>query len=275
MGSRPSSFKKGGGYLNEVDVTLVGYTFEVGDEAVIKKGARKGETFTPLSFVPEFQVDGEDETKTQRLLIGDAEFFGDVSDDGRTLYTPEGQGISARSEAGLFIASLCDGGFPEEQFSDDETEINFEPAIGCRMRLVQQINAEKTARQGKQKGKDGKEYDRKDLLVQTVHDLPGPAVKGKTNGKAATPAKGAKGAKGKASGPSEDEIAELASETILALVGEKGKLAKSKLSMGFLKALMKDPNRDAAREWALDDDNLGSVEGISYNKKTQTLTLDE
>lgn len=278
MGARPSSFKKGGGYLNEVDVTLVGYTFEVGEPSKIKKGDRKGEDFTPLSLVPQFEVDGDDaskdEPKTQRLLIGDAEAFGEVSEDGLTLATPDGQGISSKSEAGLFIASLCANGFPETRFSDDDSEINFEPMIGTRMRLVQQTNVEKTKRQGKQKGKDGKEYDRRDLLVATVHELPGEKkAAGKTGAKPGASSKSA--AKGKKA--DDVDIAELAGETLRDILSEAkdNTIAKSKLSMAVLKKLTRDENRETVREWLFDDDNLGSVEGVTYNAKKQTITLDD
>lgn len=284
MGARPSSFKKGGGYLNEVDATIVGYTFEVGEEAVIKKGARKGETFTPLSLVPQFEVDGDDESKdepkTQRLLIGDANAYGDVEDDDHTLLTPEGQAIGAKSEAGLFIASLCspiDGGdgFDEELFDDDAEKINFEPMIGTRVRLVQQVNAEKTARQGKQVGKNKKEYDRKDLLVQSVlESAPAKPAKG---GKAAVkPAPAGKPAKGGKPAKVAD-VSEKAVDTLKEILSESKDqtLAKSKLSMAVLKKLMKDSDREAVREWLFDDDNLGGIDGVTFNPKKQTITLDD
>lgn len=279
MGARPSSFKKGGGYLNEVDATIVGYTWLVGEESEIKKGSRKGESFTPLSLVPEFQVDGEDETKTQRLLLGDASAYGEVTDDDQVLQTPDGQGIGARSEVGIFIQSLVDGGFPEELFSDDPESIDYRPMIGTRVRLVQEVNQEKTKRQGQQKGKDGKLYDRKDLKVATVHALP-----------EAKPAKGAKGAKpaaaaskvapakgkGKQAEP-EVDVAELAGETIREILGEQkdNTIAVSKVSMAVLKKLNKDPNRDDVREWLIDSDNYENIEGVTYNAKKGTLTLDE
>lgn len=274
MGARPSSFKKGGGYLNEVDVEIIGYTFEVGDEALVKKGPRKGETFTPLSLVPEFKVDGDDEPKTQRLLIGNADAYGDIEDDGHTLLTPDGQAIGAKSEAGLFIASLCDGGFDETLFDDDDTRINFEPMIGTRCRLVQQTNEEKTKRQGRQKGKDGKEYDRKDLLVQTVHAAPDAKSAGKTTSKGASKSAKPSAKPGKAKAV---DVAELAAETLRAICGEQkdNTIAKSKLSMAVLKKLMKDENREAVREWLFDDDNLAGLDGFTFNPKKQTITLDE
>ena len=265
-------FKRGGGYLNEVDVTIVGYQWTVGDEATIKKGSRKGETFTPLSLEPEFLVDGEDEPKTQRLLLGDANGYGEVTDDGAVLQTPDGQGIGERSEVGIFLQSLISGGFDGDLFGDDETAIDLRPMIGARVRLVQEVNVEKTKRQGKQQGKDGKEYDRRDLKVATFHGMAEAAPKAKAGAK---PAAGKDAPKGKKE-PVVD-IAELATATLLEILSEQkdNSIAKSKLSMAILKKLNKDANREAVREWLFDDDNLEGIDGVDYNKKKGTLTVSE
>lgn len=267
MGARPSSFKRGGGYLNEVDATIVGYQWLVGDTVAIKSGQRKGEDFTPLSLVPEFLVDGEDEPKTQRLLLGDASGYGDVSEDGFVLATPDGQGIGAKSEVGVFLASLVAGGFPEDLFADDPDEIDLQPMIGTRVRLIQEVNPNKKKQVNK---KTKKEYDGRDLKVATVHALPSEApAAGKGKGSKAAPAGKGKAAKG----PS---IGELAAEALKGILADQPKqtLPKSKVSMAVLRAVKGD-NKDAIREFLLDDDNLGSIEGVTYNEKKGTLTLDE
>lgn len=277
MGARPSSFKKGGGYLNEVDATIVGYTFEAGETTKVKKGPRKGEDFTPLSLVPQFEIDGDDESKdepkTQRLLIGDADAYGDIEEDGQVLMTPDGQSIGARSEAGIFIASLCDGGFDENLFEDSNESIDFRPMIGTRVRLVQEVNAEKTAKQGKQKGKNGQEYDRKDLKVATVHAMPEDAPAAPAKGSSKTAAKpAAKGGK-----PAKVNVGELATDTLKEILGEaKGNtMAKSKISMEVLKKLMKNPAREDVREWLSDTENISGIDGVTFNEKKGTLTLDD
>lgn len=272
----------GGGYLNGVDATLVGYTFLVGETTQIKKGERKGEDFTPLSLVPQFAVDGDDESKdepkTQRLLIGDAETIGSVEDDDQVLNLNEGQKIGKNTEAGIFLGSLCSGGFPAARFGEDPSVVDLRPAIGVRVRLVQEVNVEKTKRQGKQKGTNGKEYDRRDLKVQTVHEVPS---EGKS-GKAAKPASSNKnGSAGKNKKKDEDDvdIPELAGKTLRAILcavkGDDKEIAKSKLSMAVLKKLTNDDNREAVREWLFEDDNLAEVKGISYNKKKQIISLDD
>lgn len=289
MGARPSSFKKGGGYLNEVDATIVGYTFEIGDTTTIKSGNRKGEDFTPFSLVPQFEVDGDDESKeepkTQRLLIGDAVAMGAtdedneslLEEDGQVWLTPDGQGIGSKSEAGIFLASLVEGGFDENLFDDDDERVDFRPMIGTRVRLVQEINEEKTKRQGKQKSKkNGKEYDRKDLKVATVHALPGAAPKGAkaSSGKAAPAAAKGKDAKGGKSAKKAD-ISEKAIETLKGLLADAkdNTIVKGKLSMAVLKALTKDSDREAVREWLFDDDNLAGIDGVEFNAKKGSIKL--
>ncbi len=268
MGARPSTFKRGGGFLNNVDAVITGYQFEVGDTVQIKKGDRKGEDFTPLSLVPSFRVDGADEDVSIRLLIGDAARFGAVSDDGLTLDTPEGQSFGANSEAGIFIASLCENGFPEDRLSDDDTTINFEPIVGTRVRVVNEVNAEKTKRQGKQVNKTTKkEYDRRDLKIAEVYEVADvkPAAKAKTPAK--TTAKAPTKGNGKVSAASvKDTVEELATQTLLAILKSSGgSLPKAKLSAKVLNKLLKDPNRDAARNWLFDDANLSGIAGIAYD----------
>ena len=257
MSSRPSSYKKGGGFLNNVDVTISGYEFIAGETAPIKKGSRKGELFTPLWIVPSFLEDGADEPQTQRLLIGDAARFGEISGDGLTLNTTDGS-ISQRSEAGVFIYSLIQGGFPETSLSDDDTILNFEPVIGARGRLKQVRDPEKTARQGKRQGKDGKEYDQTVLQVDTVLDLP--STRGRVSKEAV-----------KLGSKESNKDASVATAATTALIGylEETKthtLPKSKLRIRVMTdARFKDniEYRSKVAAWLSESDNLDNIDGIS------------
>jgi hypothetical protein len=263
MGARPSSFRKGGGFLHEVDATIVDYNFFRGETVEIKRGDRKGEEFTPLSLEVAIQQDGADAPVTKRLLIADADLFGDIEDDGKTLLTPDGQSIGLKSEAGTFISSLCEGGFPEENFSEDEDRINFEPMIGTRVRLLNPVKTKdgKPVMQRKP-GKDGKQYaERGPLQIQTVHTLPEVDSK---------PAKAAKG--GKSKGPAIDDIAADVLRQILE--ANKGELAKSKLSVQILKTMGRNENRDAVKDYLTKDDNLSAIEGVTYNAKKGLISLE-
>ena len=268
MGASPSSYKKSGGPFNG-DVTITGYSFLVGNSVEIKKGVRKGELFTPLSFVPTFRVDGADEDVSKRLLISDADVYGDVSEDGLTLSDPGEKGL--RGEAALFISSLCANGFDESEFDEALDTINLEPIVGRRVRLEQVVNERKTADNGKEiwTGKDGKKHetDRKDLLVAEVY--PGEAVKavGQTSKvKAAT--------KGKVGRPAKTpSVAEEAGKALVAVLSSKGgSIPNAKLRMALLTALTgKTENRDTIITYLQNVDNVNAVEGVETDGTTIVL----
>ena len=279
MGARPSSFKKGGGFLNEVDALITGLVFESGDTYPIKKGPRKGEEFTPLSLTVSARVDGADEDVSKRLLISDATRFGDVSADGTTLATPDGQTISAFSEAGIFINSLVNpieggDGFPESRLGeDDDPEITYQPVVGTRVRFIQQERTGKRA--GTQTAKDGRVWPLKDLVVAKVYDLPQAA--GKSNGKAAKPV--GKTTKGKIETVDTDE---LAVEALLRYVQQAGgSIAKSKIRMKVLtdKAFSNDPEGRNTVATLLTGKNsdayLGGLEGVMFDAEEQTVSVIE
>src|ERR1035437_2339409 len=277
MSARPSSFKKGGGFLNEVDALITGMTFESGDTYPIKKGPRKGEEFTPLSLTVSARVDGADEDVSKRLLISDATRFGEVSADGTTLATPDGQTISAFSEAGIFINSLVNpveggDGFPEARLAEDDTEITFAPIIGTRVRFVQQVRTGTRAKMDK--GKDGKEWPARDLVVARVYDLPQAA--GKSNGKAAKPA-GKTAAKSKT--VDTDAVAVEALLRYAQAAG--GTIAKSKIRMKVLtdKAFSNDPEGRNTVATLLTGKNsdayLGGLEGVMFDADEQTVSVIE
>jgi hypothetical protein len=277
MGARPSSFKKGGGFLNEVDALITGMTFESGDTYPIKKGPRKGEEFTPLSLTVSARVDGAEEDVSKRLLISDASRFGDVSADGTTLATPDGQTISAFSEAGIFINSLVNpieggDGFPESRLGeDDDPEITYQPVVGTRVRFIQQERTGKRA--GTQTAKDGRVWPLKDLVVAKVYDLPQAA--GKSNGKAAKPV--AKAAKGKA--VDTDEVAVAALLRYAQAAG--GKIEKRHIRMKVLtdKAFSNDPEGRNTVATLLTGKNsdvyLGGLEGVMFDAEEQTVSVIE
>src|SRR6266404_1481139 len=188
MGARPSSFKRGGGFLNGVDAVITGYTWTDafnGKEFVAGKDPKtKKDKFHSLYFVLSARADGAEEDVTTTLFAGGFEDF-EVSDDGHTL-TPveDGRELGGGTAFAKLLTSLVEAGFPETNLS--ETEINYEPIIGTRVRFVQRVNAEDTKKLGKQVDKKtGKQYERKDLIIETVYDLPTSAAK--SNGKFAKP----------------------------------------------------------------------------------------
>jgi len=267
MGARPSSYKKGGGgFLNNKDVTLVGVQIEVEHDVRIKNGKRAGETWSPIKMALEFREDGASETVSTHLLIGDADRhdYGDISEDGLSLEDPKELGLRD-SEAGGFVSSLCAcAEFPEDRFDDDPTSINLSPMIGTRMRVEQLVDEKATKLQGKQKGKDGKDYDRRRLVVAQVYSVV--AVTG--------------AAKGKSKGKQAVIDVQAAADEVIALLVEKagGSLKKAQLSAKLQVSKAKFSHLNG--EWAMvsklvmtDDYLMDATDRgvIDYTPKTQMI----
>lgn len=282
MGSRPSSFRKSGGFLNNVDGVITGYTFtdEFNGEPFVpgRDPKTKREKFHALYCILSVRVDGADEDVPTTLFVGGAEDF-DVSEDGLTLTSPkagEPCSPSQNSAIGKFVASLVDAGFPADNFDEDEAVVNFEPMVGTRVRFVQRKDEETTKRLGKRKDKKtGKEYDRQDLVVDEVYEVgtgevAAPAKGAKPGGK---PKPGTKPAKGGAA--PEVDLDELTKDTLLAILGDEknNSIAKAKLSVKVLTRLMKHAKRQDVIKRIFEDEFLETEQGWAYNKAKQVVTL--
>ena len=311
MGARPSQFKKGGGFLNNVDGVITGYQFsdefngepfKPGRDPKTKKD-RFHSLYVPLSV----RVDGADEDVTTTLFAGGFDDF-NISEDGLTIwdaeYGTEEEAIAAGAEArqlgantslAKFINSLVrpvddpDNGFPEESLPEES--INFEPIIGTRVRFVQRDDESMKGKKRKDK-KTGKEYNYQNLLVSTVYSLPGaeqepaPAPKKGTKpvgkvaakplGKTATKPVAGKTGTVPPKKSEKVDIPELAQQILQTVLTESGgTTTKTKLGMKVLAKLMKQPDvRESVRTWLFDDNNLSDIEGVTYNKAKGTITLD-
>ena len=295
-GARPSAFRKGGGFLNDVDGEITNYEFTTEPEFLTKGGGkRKSKSdFNALYAVLSVRVDGADEDVETTFFVGSADEW-EISDDGKTL-TGDGN-LQATIGWGLFISSLVEHGFPENDLPEDE--VNFEPIIGWRVRFVQQTNEKATAKYGKRKAKKGKgEYDRTDVVVSQVYDYVQPTARG---GKAAlkttarptsrsvssaasrsrtTATTATSRSSGKPNGrvqeQSERHLEDDADTLLIEILGDKdGEIKRKGLTMEVTKRRMKDPNRDALRDLIFSDDYLTGAEErglIAFNQKTQTVT---
>lgn len=271
MSFRGAIKKVGGGFWSNVDGELTGYKFETFD-------SKKGETF--VSFVPEVQVDGAEAPDSRSLMLGYADRF-EISEDGRTLTAADGGPVNIPPDlpAGLFFDSLVEAGQHlniENILPDLEggQPLNVEGLIGTRFRLGQKVNVEYTARKGKQKGKDGKEYDRKDSVVLAVYSLPG-VTAAKTTA--------TKGGPKLVAGT--NEVRDKADEAIIALCqaaakadkkNATGRIPTSKLSVGVLKQLAGDKLKDAVRKLVNDEAYLtgGTERGMFvFDESESTVEL--
>ncbi len=272
MGSRPTSFKKGGGFLDGVDVVFTGYTFtdEFAGEP-FKPGKIKGldgkliDKPHTVNVLCSFRPDGATEDTPITLKMANDFDAYEVSEDGLTLTAADGGecNVNQNSSGPKFFASICVGGFDENELSDDPNSINFEPMIGTRMRLIQRTDVERTKKYGMKKDKKnpGKEYERKDLVCDQVYpgeDTPAPVKSAKTNGK--PPVKAATGKPaGKSKGVDIDDLSQTALVEILQ--ANKGEIAKNKLSQRTLltPVLKGHPNREDVRKKLADDDYLDEL----------------
>jgi hypothetical protein len=156
------------------------------------------------------------------------------------------------------------------ELEDRLTPTDYSGLIGVRCQFIQETDVEKTKQFGKQKGKEGKEYDRKNLRVESVLDLP--TAKAKTNGAAKTvAAKGTKAAKAV-------DVSDLARQVVLEVVGDQGgsiELKRIKM-LTFGKFKRNEPNyeqRDAVVAFISDNDAVIGMDGLDYDKKTNTISL--
>jgi hypothetical protein len=287
-GARPSSFKKGGGFLDGVDLVIKDYQFtdEFNGEA-FKPGKIKGADGKPmekphtLNVLLTVRVDGADEDTTTTLKA--ANNFDDwtVSEDGYTIEPADGsdQALSAGTSFAKFITSLCEADARVEGLLPEDS-INYQGIIGIRARTVQRKDEERTKKYGqKVDKKTGKGYDRKDLVVETVYELPGegqPAAKSKPAAKGgAKAAPATKTAKGKAPAAPEVSVEDLAKQTLIDIATEnKGSIAKSKISMKVLLKLGQHPQREDVRKLLFSDDFLAQEDGWGYDKAKQLVVVE-
>lgn len=289
MGARPSSFKKGGGFLNGVDARIVDYQFtdEFNGEPFKpgKDPKTKKDRFHALNFFLTVKVDGADDTINTTLFGGGFEDF-EVSNDGHVLTNPEGGEctLGAGTAVGRLLNSLIVAGFDENEFSDDPNSVDLTPIIGKRVRFVQRTNVEDTKRLGKRKGKDGKEYDRQDLVIDQYYAEAASASSSKSGStKGAAASKGA--GKGNTKKAAEVDIKVLSGETLIAILEDSdGKITKQKLGVKVLLRLKGNDAREDVRKFLFDDSNLtefadegvevdGDTKAIEFNKAKGVIEL--
>jgi hypothetical protein len=273
-GARPSTFRKPGGFLNNVDGMIIGYEFTTEFPGADPNRPRKSD-FNSLYCILSVRQDGADEDVTTTLWSGSADDF-EISADGKTLTPVEGtSGLGGTTDIARFVQSLCDNGFPETNFSEDT--INFEPMIGTRVRFVQVQQVDKNGKplmRKASKGKyKGKEFPQTATQVSHVLDLP--TVQTKANGKSAKPNGKVVATPAKVK---ESDVAKLAASTLLDILTEAdgNSIPKAKLRMKVFAALgTKHPQRDEVIKYLYDDDNLAGIDGIAYepSDKSQVISL--
>lgn len=239
MGFR-GNVKSGGGFWNNVDGKIVGYSFTQTPPG----GSGKSEW---VYFVPSIHVDGAEKATTQHLFMGSADRYS-ISKDGQTIEDANGGNVTigAKTPAGRFLLTALDNGLDEGELPDLEAgePLNLAGIVGYRVRLAQEVDAEGTRKQGKRKYKDAqgneREADRTNTVIAAVYGKEGGAKSGKP-----ALAKGAKTA------ANTNTIRDKADKVLLALIEKAGGVFNlAKLSVGVIRELQNDSDKDAVKTLA-------------------------
>ena len=280
--SRPSGFRSGGGFLNNVDGTLTGGAFWTAEELWPGQTKTREDGFIPLYYTLALRVDGAQKDITVRLFAG-GEGDWQISDDRRTLLPcREGAKFPRNSELGAFVTAMVELGFPEEDLPEDV--INYEAFDGYRVHFIQVPKLD--AKTGKQRTRTpktgayaGKTFNDTFTSVGAVYEKEASvatAVPARKAAGASRKAVAASKANGKGKGP--DIVAET-TESLLALLAEapEGSLLKAKLPVLLgrycIKTGKSTEQREEMRKLIYTEEFLASGTGWIYDATSQAITL--
>lgn len=302
MGILNAFRSSGGGFLNNVDATIVDY--QLTTEPEFGNAPKADAKVTKLWAKVTVKQDGSEDTESTHLDAGGADDFV-ISEDGHTL-TPVEAGAKLWSGTAWirFIGSAEEKGVDFGDYTPGEP-VSFTALIGQRVRLVQVKDEEAMTRaakdfkankgrarqyynaEGQKKGKDQKFYDQRTLQISEVYgQVDVPAVKA-----ASTPARATAGKKGGKPAPaaaaeSTSSVKDAAGEVLTTILqnAKDNKLSKSKVNYEVTRLYATSAfagriaERDDVRKFLYDDGNLATFaeEGIiSFDKsgKDQTIAL--
>ena len=249
---RPSDFTTGG-LIDDVDVTVSEARFVMWDYA--------GQVRDPVpALAVSMEVGGEGtpltETYTQYYSAGDARNLM-PSSDGKALDVIGGSGgLKTSSNAGQFLVSLVNAGFPEDRLL--EGDISVMDGLEAHVHRIPQPE-----RKGIVKD-PGKTREATILVVSKIHRFPWDAKKPKTTGGGSVsrmPA--AKASTGPSTAAEAHAVAgaahmEKARTVVLGiLTGSGGSILKNRLTAEVFKVLASDPDRQAIVGLVYQDSFLG------------------
>ena len=282
------SFRKsGGGFLNGVDATITGYEYtdEFNGKPFVAGKKPNGEPrFHSLYCRLDTRVAGAVEDASTSLFMGGFEDW-TVDEGGHTLSQineDDPRVLGNGTGYSYFIESLVAAEPRIEAVLGDDYDAGYDltSLIGLRVRFVQQVDVEATKKAGKAKNKEGvPTYDRKNLVVEAVYELPksGKKASGKAAGTTSATGKG-KAAQAAADAPDAD-VESLAKDTLQSIVvASGGTIDKTKLNMALLKSLLKRKDldqavRESVRQLAFSNAFLESCDGIVFDAVGGTIAL--
>jgi hypothetical protein len=262
---RPSDFTTGG-LIDDVDITVTEARFVMWDYA--------GQLRDPIpALAVTMETGGEGtpltETYTQYYSAGDSRNLM-PSADGKALEIVGGTGgLKSSSNAGHFLVSLVNAGFPEDRLL--EGDISVLDAMECHVHRIPQPERKgliKTPKQG--------DREATILVVSKIHHFPWEGKKAKAAGASVSkmPAKDTVAAEATATGPNAAMV-EKARATVLGILANLGgSVAKNRLTAEVFKVLMSDPDRQAVLRLAYQDEFLmGEGHPWKYDAKAQKVEM--
>src|SRR6266516_2587704 len=247
---RPSDFTTGG-LIDDVDVTVTEARFVMWDYA-----GQVRDPVPALAITMETGGDGTPitETYTQYYTAGDAKNLM-PSQDGKALEVVGGSGgLKSNSNAGNFLVSLVNAGFPEERLLDGD--ISVMDGLEAHVHRIPQPE-----RKGLVKSAD-KTREATILVVSKIHRFPWEGKKAKAAGSVSKmPTAKSAAASAPAEGaitPTGEAQIEKARTVVLGILTQMGgSILKNRLTAEVFKVLASDPDRQAIVGMVYQDSFLG------------------
>lgn len=217
---QPSSFTQGG-LIDDIDVTIQSSRFELYDY--------DGKVQSPTLALHLSLVDDDGLVSEQYYSAGDPKFFVPSKDGKEAVPVGSKTTLSAGSNAAMFLVSLVNAGYPEDQMGSDVSVFE-----GMKVHVGRVAQPK---RSGIIKGGDDNGREKTVLCVTKIISMPGQAPVSK--GKAATPK-----AAGKAAAPAQqslpdggDDLDATLTEVVMEALGEAGgTIAKKAIAQVVFKA---------------------------------------
>lgn len=191
---KPSDYTTGGGLLDDVDVTIAKAAFAAWDYG----GTRSDKVPALQVTLTGDEVDGEHE---QFFSAGSAKDFAPSKDGKELMSIGSRTSLNDSSNAAIFLKSLIDAGFPEDDLGDDITAIE---GVNCHVKRVPAPE---------RKGLKKRDGDREATVLVVTELNEAKKAKGK-----AVAAKGKTVVKGKKGKGDDADIAAEAEKAVLAVL---------------------------------------------------------
>ena len=244
---KPSEMSTGGGLWGDLDAVITSVKFELN---TFDGKVPQGVTVLALEV-----IDDAGEAHDQMLSCGKGVM---PSADGKGL--EEGGKFNSGSNAGLFLTSMVNAGFPEPKIGDDITVL-----VGGKFHF-ERTAAPKRSGVTKAPRADGKVYEDTILIVTKVLTLPWDAKgKPKGAGKAMGKSLAAPVAKGKAVVAAGDDVAEEAQGAVIQALAMESDVTMQKLAANVFKVAAASPNKAAIVKMIYAPGFLESIEGVTLD----------